>query len=32
MDSSDTQFKLAEDLLTGKDDFGMNFIEAFRKG
>ncbi len=32
MDSSDAQFKLAEDLLTGKDDFGMNFIEAFRKG
>jgi len=32
LDSSDAQFKLAEDLLTGKDDYGMNFIEAFRKG
>ncbi len=30
LDSSSEQFKLAEDLLTGKDDFGMNFITAFR--
>lgn len=32
MNTADEQFKLAKDLLTGKDDFGMNFIEAFRKG
>jgi 5-methyltetrahydrofolate--homocysteine methyltransferase len=31
MDSASEEFKLAEDLLTGKDDFGMNFITAFRK-
>lgn len=31
MDPSNTQFKLAEELLLGKDEYGMNFIEAFRK-
>lgn len=31
MNQSDPQFKLAEDLLLGKDEYGMNFIDASRK-
>lgn len=31
MDSGSEEFKLAQDLLTGKDEFGMNFITAFRQ-
>ena len=30
MDTASEQFKLAKALLTGEDEFGMNFITAFR--
>lgn len=30
MDTGSEQFKLAKALLTGEDEFGMNFITAFR--
>jgi 5-methyltetrahydrofolate--homocysteine methyltransferase len=31
LDSNAEEFKLAKELLTGKDEFGMNFITAFRQ-
>jgi len=32
LDPESESFKLAHDLLTGKDDFGMNYITASREG
>ena len=32
LDPATKEFKLAADLLTGKDEFGMAYIEAFRGG
>ncbi len=32
LDPQTKEFKLASDLLTGKDEYGMAFIEAFRGG
>ncbi len=32
LDPEAEDFKLAQDLLTGKDDFGMNYIMASREG
>ncbi len=32
LDPQTKEFKLAQDLLTGKDEYGMAFIEAFRGG
>ncbi|MFO7536013.1 MAG: dihydropteroate synthase [Kiritimatiellia bacterium] len=32
LDPRTKEFKLAQDLLTGKDEYGMAFIEAFRGG
>lgn len=31
LNPENAQFKLAEDLLLGRDEYGMNYIEAFRQ-